>query len=647
MNKYTIFLVILQSSFAFTSFGQQFTFHSNSPFGIQPIKGDSTRATQKIMFSDYDWDGDLDLFHTGLDYFDETIEEWENIHYFIEMQENIGDKWNPQFAERIAMPENFPFPLGYFFATSGDLNGDGMTDFIVSAIVDFIGKRTLTFHRNTGGQEFEVIRLDSMGLPDFLPESFFIPELVDLDIDGDLDLLVSGFDPAFAEEDGADIPIYYYAKNIGTPTEPEFLGWFDNPYGLVPNPLVEFLTDGDIDNDGDMDLLGFTNLIAPDSITYLYFHENTPGPNLKPLFNNVLESPFGLPIAYGEEQFLFPNLVDIDGDGDLDLFVFHSIAGSNELRYYENNLCTGETNEMSVNLCEGESITIGGNIYTEGGEYTISFEGSDGCDSTILLSIELIPTYTVDLNESICEGESLVIGNETFTVAGNYTVYVVASNGCDSIVNLSLIVNENYNTNLSETLCEGQTYEIGGEIFTKSGQYEVPLISQAGCDSIITLNLNIIVVDTSVTIQQNTLTANEPFASYQWINCDSGENIPGATNQSYVALTTGNYAVSLTDGFGCSAVSECVSVIISGIEEDHLSSGITLYPNPSDSWIYILNETQYPVSTLTLINISGQVVEEIILNSKNSVDVSSLEKGVYFVKIKIKGLEIIKKLIVI
>jgi len=594
--KKQLLLIGLTQLFLLPCFGQQFIFHSDSPFGIQPVKGDSTRATQKIMFSDYDWDGDLDLFHTGLDYFDETIEEWENIHYFIEMQENTGDKWNPQFAERIAMPENFPFPLGYFFPTSGDLNGDGMTDFIVSAIVDFIGNRTLTYHRNTGGQEFEVIRLDSMGLLDFVPESFFIPELVDLDIDGDLDLLVSGFDPAFGEEDGADIPAYYYAKNIGSPTEPEFLGWFQDPYGLMPNPLTEILTGGDIDNDGDIDILGAALGIPSDSINYLFVHINTPGPNQKPAFSEVLLSPYGLPMTFGEEQMKFPNFVDLDGDGDLDLFVFLGGAQDQVLLYYENNLCTGETNEMSVNLCEGESITIGGNIYTEGGEYTISFEGSDGCDSTILLTIELLPIYTVSLNENICEGESFVIGNETFTDPGDYTVYVVAENGCDSIVLLSLFVHN---------------------------------------------------VDNSVTIQQNTLTANEPFASYQWFNCDSGENIPGATNQTYVALTTGNYAVSLTDGFGCSAVSECFSIVITGIEEDVFSRSISLYPNPSTGVIYVLNNTPFPVSTMSVTNLSGQWMGEFTVDGINQVDVTSLARGVYLVNIKINRLVIIKKLVVI
>src|SRR5687768_13168732 len=560
MKKH-IWLVLLAQFLLSTCFGQSFDFHSVSPFGIKIINDDSSRSAMKIMFTDYNDDGDYDLLISGLDYIDDvdTI-RWENIHYFLEIQENIGDKWNPQFAQRTPVSENFPFPLGFFFPTAGDLNNDGMTDFIVSANVDFIGNRTSSYLKNLGGADpaFEITLLDSMGLDAFVPESFFFPELMDLDLDGDLDLMMSGFNPAFGEENGPDVPRYYYAKNIGTSTVPEFIGWYSNPYGLEPNPLTEVLTNGDIDNDGDMDLLGFTNLIPEDSISYLYFHENTPGPDLKPFFNNVLESPFGLPVVTGEEQFLFPNLVDIDGDGDLDLFVFHSIAGNTELRYYENNLCMGESQDLAVTICEGDAFVLEGTSYTVAGMYTINLEGSDGCDSTILLTLDIAPIANVDLFETICEGESFTIGNETFTDAGDYTVYIVAANGCDSIVYLSLTVDD---------------------------------------------------VDNEVTVSQNTITAHQTGATYQWFDCDSGENIPGAVGQTFVATTSGNYAVNITDVSGCTAVSTCVAVVITATVDELLSNEVIIFPNPGDGLISLHNKTRFPITNLTLMTTSGQLIE--------------------------------------
>src|SRR5688500_20107906 len=87
---------------------QSFTFHSNSPFGIQVVREDSTRAAQQIMFFDYDEDEDLDLMIVGLDYFDDADPiEWEYIHYFIVIKEYTCNNWNLQISVRSTVFNNF------------------------------------------------------------------------------------------------------------------------------------------------------------------------------------------------------------------------------------------------------------------------------------------------------------------------------------------------------------------------------------------------------------------------------------------------------------------------------------------------------------------------------------------------------------
>ncbi len=598
MKQYLL-LVLLAQFILVPCFGQSFSFHSESPFGIQTVRGDSTAATQKIMFTDYDLDGDQDIFHTGLDYLDKGDPiTWDLIHYFIEYQENTGDKWNPQFAERMNIFVDFPFPLGYFFPTNGDLNNDGKTDFIVSSIVDFIGNRTSTYLRNTGAagaDQFEVTRLDAMGLNDFVPESFFIPELIDLDKDGDLDLLMSGFDSAIAEEDGPDVPVYYYAKNVGTPNAPDLLGWYDNPYGLMPDTIGEILTSGDIDNDGDVDCIGAMLFLPKDSLTYLLVHINTPGGNGKPAFTSPLRSPFGLPSLSGENQFAFPELVDIDADGDLDLFIFLVDTNGLVLQYYENNLCTEVTTEMEVNLCDGDAFSLGGEIFTDAGEYTVNFVGSNGCDSIVFLTITIIPPTNVFLEQTICNGESVTIGNETFSASGNYTIFIQGADGCDSIVDLALTVHE---------------------------------------------------VDIAVVSDENTLTADLSGASYQWFDCNSGNDIPGATQQSFTATVTGNFAVRITDQFGCTAVSACISVVVTGLEQDLVSAGVNIYPNPGHGIFYIKNKTSITATRITISDLSGQQIVELIPDENKSVDISILKPGVYIVKIRMNEFDVVKKLVV-
>ncbi|MEP6646990.1 MAG: T9SS type A sorting domain-containing protein [Saprospiraceae bacterium] len=406
----------------------------------------------------------------------------------------------------------------------------------------------MTYVRNlghSGSFDYEVTRFDSLGISDFVPESVFMPELVDLDQDGDLDLLMSGFDPAFAVEDGSDVPKYYYAKNIGTATAPQFEGWYENPYGLTANPLKEFTSAGDIDNDGDIDILASTSDIPSDSINKLYVHLNTPDVNGKPSFTSTLTSPYNLPETFGDNQLFFPNLVDIDGDGDLDLFVFEGTATGLELYYFENSLCTSTVIQTDVDLCVGDSVVIGGIAYFDEGDYVLSVPGPNGCDSVIMLTINQLP----DVNNSV--------------------------------------------------------------------------------------DLNGIV-----------LTANLFNADYQWFDCNSGVNVPGATSQVFIASSSGNYAVRITDASGCVGVSACFSIFIDGVENTSLSNAISIYPDPSDDFIYLENTTQYPVTSITIRSVFGLNMGDIKVRGNKAIDVSFLGKGIYFVQMNINGYVVIKKLIV-
>ena len=127
-----------------------------------------------------------------------------------------------------------------------------------------------------------------------------LPTFVDIDNDGDLDLLTT-------DEDGFS---FIYQENIGTVNSPDFADPISNPFGLLPSYYVYTPKHVDLDNDGDYDI------VASGYYGILIYFENIGTPE-SPNFDAEVEDLYDLDLEF---TFL-TDFVDIDGDGDFDMFV--------------------------------------------------------------------------------------------------------------------------------------------------------------------------------------------------------------------------------------------------------------------------------------------------------------------------------------
>ncbi len=409
--------------------GQEFKYKGLNLFGLEYVAGDSTKGAIRTLFYDMDADGDQDAILVGIDSVDKVDNvAFNNIHYFMEIQENTGDRWHPSFKTRKPFMDNFPFPNGYFYPSIGDLNNDKMPDFIVSSGVDsFLNLQTLLYQRKSmsGGNQFKIIGTDSLELNPFISGSFFVPELVDMDMDGDLDLLMSGF-LSVLNDVGEEIqkPMFLYAKNIGTINKPKFRGWYPNPYGLAGAIIdLQLSTVGDIDNDNDNDIL---SLATVDTFKVFTFLQNNHTPDGKPNFNSF-STLLDLPQAGNSESLYPPSLVDIDGDGDMDIFLVQDLKATGAgIGYYENMACSevldntitrvGNTLQASIPNVKYQwydcttATDISGataQIFApdKSGKYAVKLDNNKGCE-----------------NRSICY-EFVISATKELDIASQVTIY--------------------------------------------------------------------------------------------------------------------------------------------------------------------------------------------------------------------------------
>lgn len=151
---------------------------------------------------------------------------------------------------------------------------------------------------------------------------------------------------------------------------------------------------------------------------------------------------------------------------------------------------------QSLTVCTGKSITVGSHTYTASGTYTDVFSSLvNGCDSTVTTHLIILPANTFTQSHTICggSGQSVIVGIHTYNVNGTYIDTLTSPNGCDSVVITHLTVLSSSIDSSSQTFtkCAGQSVTVGTATYTISGTYTYHFSGNV-CDSVVTTHLTVL-----------------------------------------------------------------------------------------------------------------------------------------------------------
>lgn len=289
-------------------------------------------------------------------------------------------------------------------------------------------------------------------------------------------------------------------------------------------------------------------------------------------------------------------------------------------------------NVLTHNICPGESINVGEHTYSLPGTYADTLTAQSGCDS-IVISILKFNQETRKLSYEICTGESVTINNIKYNKQGTYIDSLKTVRGCDSILMILITVHPKHKVDTLFEICKGESVKVGNSTYFNAGKYQQILTNQFGCDSVVNFEIKVVFFEPSITVLKDTLrTIAITDAKYQWFICRDNEQVPilGATGPTYIFSSSGNYAIAVTYN-GCTYMSTCLFVIPTSTKDAiAVSKPIKLYPNP----VYdILTVHTSEKGRLHVMSPTGIILNEVHLSEGESkVDISNLQSGMYIIE---------------
>ncbi|NNE25827.1 MAG: T9SS type B sorting domain-containing protein, partial [Saprospiraceae bacterium] len=222
-------------------------------------------------------------------------------------------------------------------------------------------------------------------------------------------------------------------------------------------------------------------------------------------------------ICSGESVMFYGEEYDVAGD------YTQAVPGlmmCDTMYFIEVQLDASNRVDESYYICQGDSIYINQEWIYEERYLEFRKSNTEGCDSLFFISIEMLNHSYSSLAYKLCEGESVEVNQLVYDNEGVYTQNFNNDVGCDSLLEIDITFNSPTESYVETVICEGARYSFNGIRYDEAGSYEQILLNHAGCDSLVYITID--VEDIYIpNIFSPTLPGNNEFKAYTNCQFDS------------------------------------------------------------------------------------------------------------------------------
>jgi hypothetical protein len=297
-------------------------------------------------------------------------------------------------------------------------------------------------------------------------------------------------------------------------------------------------------------------------------------------------------------------------------------------------------------------------LYNQPGVYSVNaYLFSGNTIDTLNYTAYILTSPVINLGDDfgICPGDTVFLtasdvpsitwqdGNTDLqypvTTPGMY--WASSAIGCSKTDTVSVNWNPPIVTTVSINDCI--PISVNGITYSSSGNYFQNFLSVSGCDSILDINAEIVNMNAAVFENASGLYVNGNPTSIQWINCQTGQPIPGATQNLFTPANSGNYSAVVTVG-ECSDTSACrlyAKASVPGAPVD-ICGNLILSPNPVTNKIeFTFDKASYPIRLFTA---TGALLQSFNGNADiQTIILSDLAPAMYVLEIDECRFKIVKQ----